>query len=163
MLIRDMVTKALNQARINSVEVSDVNEGRVLSKAEASIQRRLEALDRANVTDERLAKVLDDGLSAMKVVEKLVDGCIERTEEPDMVVREKYLDKGMKARGWESINLKVDGGVDVNYRVTLSAEDRAHLLLVASRLRDMNRVLEMGGSDGTVQDGEIVSTGGDVK
>jgi hypothetical protein len=42
----------------------------------------------------------------------------------------------------------------VAHRVVLSAEDRAHLMLVADRLKDMNRVLEMG----EVQDGEIVST-----
>lgn len=149
----------LDNARIDAVKVSDVSDGRGLSRAEASIQRRLEALDRAGVTDERLARVLDEGLGAVKVIEKVVNGCIEQIEEPDLAVRERYLDKGMKARGWESINLKVEGGVDVNHRIVLSAEDREHLLLVAERLRGMNKVLEMG----EVQDGEIISTGGEVK
>lgn len=147
-----MATKALDNARINAVESLDGSVGRGLSRAEASIQRRLEALDRAGVTDERLARVLDEGLSAVKNVDKLVNGSYVMSEVPDLVVREKFLDKGMKARGWESINLKVDGGVDVNHRIVLSAEDREHLLLVAERLRGMNRVLEMG----EVQDGEIV-------
>ena len=149
-----MATKSLVKSGAGVIETSNGSGVGVLSKAEASIQRRLEALDKANVTDERLAKVLDDGLSAVKVVEKLVDGCIERTEEPDMVVREKYLDKGMRARGWESINLKVDGGVDHVHRVVLSAEDRLHLLTVENKLREMNSMVDMA----DVQDGEIIST-----
>lgn len=147
-----MATKALIKSGTGVIETSNGSGIGVLSKAEASIQRRLEALDRANVTDDRLAKVLDEGLSAVKETEELVDGMVVKTEVPDLAVREKYLDKGMKARGWESISLKVDGGVDVRYSINLSPEDREHLLLVASRLRDMNKVLEMG----EVQDGEII-------
>jgi hypothetical protein len=139
----------------NKLAVTDSDEN--LSRQEKALQRRLNTLEKAGVTDERLAMVIDEGLNAMLVEEKLKDGQIERIEVPNHAVREKYLDKGMKARNWVDVNIKVDTTVDVTHRVVLSAEDRAHLLIVADRLKHMNQVLEMGSADGTVQDGEIVS------
>lgn len=132
----------------------------ILSKKEIAFQRRLSTLDKVGVTDERLARVLDEGLNA-ELIEETVnnDGTITKTVVPNHIVRDKFLDKGMKARDWYATDIKVSAEVSVGHRLVLTAEDRAHLLFVADRLKSMNSLLEMG----DVQDGEIVSevnTGG---
>lgn len=68
-------------------------------------------LEQLNVTDDRLAKVLDEGLGASKAVvmgikseESFVD------IQPDFAVRHKYLETGLRLRGYA----KEEGNQNLN-------------------------------------------------
>ncbi len=72
----------------------------------------LAVLEQAGITDDKLAQVLNDGLTASKAVvmgvkseESFVD------VQPDYAVRHKYLETGLRLKG----HGKVDGGVNVNF------------------------------------------------
>jgi hypothetical protein len=145
-------------ATVNSIEPTEGNNTPILSKTEKRLESRLSALDKHNVTDERLAKAIDEGLNAGKVVEDLVQGQIVERIEPDYNVRQKYLDIGMRARDWGVVD-KVSVNVDARRVISLTAEDRMALEGIVRKMKELNSVLDMG----DVQDGEIVDntlTGG---
>lgn len=137
----------------DAVSVSDGDNTPILSKTEKRLESRLSALDKHNVTDERLAKVLDEGLNAGKVVEDVVNGMVVEKLEPDYNVRQKYLDMGMRAREW-GVTDKVSVNIDNRRTISLSAADRAALEGIVRKMKELNTVLDMG----EVQDGEIVNT-----
>lgn len=137
---------------VNSIEPTDGNSIPVQTTSDKRIEKRLSALDKHNVTDERLAKVLDDGLNAGKVVEETVNGMIVERVEPDHAVRQKYLDMGMRAREWGTPE-KLSVNIDNRRTVVLSAEDRVALEGIVLKMKELNSVLDMG----DVQDGEIVT------
>lgn len=147
-------------AVVPTTAVSDGDSTPVLSKTEKRLESRLSALDKHNVTDERLAKVLDEGLNAGKVVEETVNGMVVERVEPDHAVRQKYLDMGMRAREWGIVE-KVSVNVDARRVISLTAEDRRALEGIVRKMKELNAVLDMGvcqsGDVDTVQDGEIIS------
>ena len=155
-------------ATTDAVSISDGDNIPIRTNTESSftgnskrIEKRLSALDKHNVTDERLAKVLDEGLNAGRVVEEIVNGMVVEKVEPDHAVRQKYLDMGMRAREW-GIPEKVSVNVDARRVVSLTAEDRVALEGIVRKMKELNTVLDMGGCQSgdvdTVQDGEIVNT-----
>lgn len=147
-------------AVVPATAVSDGDNTPILSKTEKRLESRLSALDKHNVTDERLAKVLDEGLNAGKVVEDVVNGMVVEKLEPDHAVRQKYLDMGMRARDWGVVE-KVSVNVDARRVISLTAEDRRALDGIVRKMKELNTVLDMGGCQSgdvdTVQDGEIIS------
>lgn len=147
-------------AVVPATAVSDGDNTPILSKTEKRLESRLSALDKHNVTDERLAKVLDDGLNAGKVVEDVVNGMVVEKVEPDHAVRQKYLDMGMRARDWGVVE-KVSVNVDARRTINISPSDRLVLEEIVRKMRELNSVLDMGGCQSgdvdTVQDGEIIS------
>lgn len=139
----------------DAVSISDGNSIPVQTTSDKRIEKRLSALDKHNVTDERLAKVLDEGLNAGKVVEDVVNGMVVEKLEPDHAVRQKYLDMGMRAREWGVVD-KVSVNVDARRTINISPSDRLVLEEIVRKMRELNSVLDMG----SVQDGEIVNTVG---
>lgn len=158
---RKPATRHIDTPTTDAVSISDGNSIPVQTTSDKRIEKRLSALDKHNVTDERLAKVLDDGLNAGKVVEDVVNGMVVERVEPDHAVRQKYLDMGMRAREW-GIPEKVSVNIDNRRTIALSAEDRVALEGIVRKMRELNLVLDMGGCQSgdvdTVQDGEIVNT-----
>ena len=140
-------------AVVPATAVSDGDNTPILSKTEKRLESRLSALDKHNVTDERLAKVLDEGLNAGKVVEDVVNGMVVEKLEPDHAVRQKYLDMGMRAREWGVVE-KVSVNVDARRTINISPSDRFVLEEIVRKMRELNSVLDMG----DVQDGEIINT-----
>jgi hypothetical protein len=57
-------TMPATKATMPAVKSSDETLSPVLSKKELAFERRLSTLDKHNVTDDRLAKELDEGLKA---------------------------------------------------------------------------------------------------
>ena len=149
---RKPATRHIDTPTTDAVSISDGNSIPVQTTSDKRIEKRLSALDKHNVTDERLAKVLDDGLNAGKVVEDLVNGMVVERVEPDHAVRQKYLDMGMRAREWGVVE-KVSVNVDARRTINISPSDRLVLEEIVRKMRELNSVLDMG----DVQDGEIIS------
>lgn len=145
--------KRPNNLMIKNELMSD--NGELLSKSEIALNKRIKKFDENKITDERLLKVLDDGLNAVRIEKEIVDGLVEEREIPDHNVRSKYIDMAFKAKGFYApIEMKTEINVDARrVSVNISAEEAERLVKIADTLRDMNRVLEMG----EVQDGEIIN------
>lgn len=104
-----------------------------------NIQQKEQALFNSGVTRLKLGETISQGLKAVKIKENLVDGKIERVEEPDMPIRLKAAELGLNAYGDLNKMNVVSEGNKVN--ITIGTIEIGMLERLAEVLEEMNRKL----------------------
>lgn len=92
----------------------------IQTNAEKTLQRREIALDNAvggetGTARRKMYERLAEGLNAKKRVIDIVDGVQDIRDEPDLVMRHKYLETGLKVLG-DLVEVKTEVNVDASQR-----------------------------------------------
>ena len=126
----------------------------VLSKSERALARRVEKLDKAGVTDERLFRKVLDGLEAGEEEEVLRDGVILKVIKPNLLLQHKWTETALRMKGHlMAVEIKNEVNVDNRrHNIVVTPEDGARLLAIASTLERLNNVL----NSGVGQSGEVI-------
>lgn len=126
----------------------------VLSKSERALQKRIDKLDKAGVTDDRLFKKVLEGLEAGEEEEVLKGGSVSKVVKPNLLIQHKWTETALRMKG-HLIPVEISNKVEVNnntLKMTLSPEDVSRLSIIAATLERMDRSLDSG----VGQSGEII-------
>ena len=91
------------------------------------------AMEKARVTDELVFTAMENGLRAVKVKTELVDGCEVMKEEPDHIIRHKFMDSALRAKGY----IRPDNFIDNSVNFNLTVEQRKEIGMRLKKILDI--------------------------